>query len=525
MQFFLESKSLVKFLSFYLLIIFFLSSCHKDELFETDGTSKHLSSLEKDEQLLKFANTLSKAVYESKELRKFLKEESLKQFDQNYDVLYYLVKDKEIGGHTFRDILISHSSQEDIAEIEKSVPLLNIYVSKISFFNVLPENLDIEDNEIPIVVSTKTDNAFFLDGEEALRLPKGEIPDFHVFVVNENNRVIIPEKGSKRIIFKSPNFDGTRSIDRSNALRVDANYSVAGQKAIDAFKYFYKDDGSINQKGFQRDYIYYGITPDNRNGSLNTSITEYISFIEVNPTAYFTLSDQDDPNLKNNDPVIKTNSTSIEKRQLTHNEIMDRFWTKGAYNFKFEVVTSTSDRPATVTVPIRPDDIWDFNLDVSRRHSTWFRRTKYTYTINPDAFTAKKHFLDPVTIGKWDISKEALWKDVLIYEEDEGTETEVKETIKFADALKINFEGSQKISIGLKNIGSASAEGSASVTSSNTTEYEKTVTWKYKQSSNVIGKVRIYFYDPLIEGVSPSTNTYTMKTYNAGSLKFGITVK
>ncbi|OOV29533.1 hypothetical protein BXU11_06510 [Flavobacterium sp. LM5] len=59
----------------------------------------------------------------------FLKNEALKQFDKDYNVLYYLVRNSVINGDRFRDILVSFSSEKDIAEIEKNVPLINYFSS------------------------------------------------------------------------------------------------------------------------------------------------------------------------------------------------------------------------------------------------------------------------------------------------------------------------------------------------------------------------------------------------------------
>ena len=56
------------------------------------------------------------------------------------------------------------------------------------------------------------------------------------------------------------------------------------QKAIEAFEAgFNKDDNSENQIGYQRDYLYYGMTPMKKKGQLDQSVSEYLSFIEVNP--------------------------------------------------------------------------------------------------------------------------------------------------------------------------------------------------------------------------------------------------
>ena len=51
----------------------------------------------KQKYLEKFAGILSKAVYERKDVREFLKTESLKQFDKNFNVLYYLISDVKIN--------------------------------------------------------------------------------------------------------------------------------------------------------------------------------------------------------------------------------------------------------------------------------------------------------------------------------------------------------------------------------------------------------------------------------------------
>lgn len=112
------------------------------------------------------------------DVREFLKTEAVKQFDKNYDVLYALVKDKKINGPTFRDILVAYSSEADVQDIEKNVPLLNILVPKIALFDIDPANMDCTDPEIPVAVSKEKTTSLYLNGECAADLEKGEIPDF-----------------------------------------------------------------------------------------------------------------------------------------------------------------------------------------------------------------------------------------------------------------------------------------------------------------------------------------------------------
>lgn len=524
-------------LSFGLIMSLLLSSCTENDFRTNENVKKSLNTSIKEENMIKFAIILSKAVYARKEVREFLKQESLKQFDMNYDVLYYLVKDEMIGNETLRDILISYSSVEELEKIEKGIPLLNIYVSRIEFFEVLPENLDTNDTEIPVIVSKKSENVLFFNGVEELSFEKGEVPNFHVFVVNENNRVILPEnsfalKGRKTMMFKSPAFDGINNGDFKET-RIEASSFEIGQKAIDAFTHFNKDDGSINQKAFQRDFIYYGITPQNRTGNINNSVTEYIKYLEINPNAYFNISDDRSPDIFNGDPYI-TNFLIERKSKTgyTDAELVDRIWSRGSYNFRFEIISSTVRENSTETslippnvvyAPLRPEEIWNFNIDHSYRHSTWFRSAKHTYRIDPAKFTAKKFvFLNPINFGKWDISNESMVRYVKIFEEDEGEERTYVESHSMSFAHKTNFSGSQKISVGLKDVISAEQGVAGGVESSTTETFQRNITTKRNLGSDNLGQIKIYFYDPIVLDLSNSPSSVGIHSYNTGIVNMGI---
>lgn len=118
-----------------------------------------------------------------------MKEEAIKKFDKNYNVLYYLVKDRKIKEKTFRELLVETSSEEQISQIENNVHLLNILIPEIALFNIKAENLEIKDNEISVAVKKENGTYLYLNGKMEMIVPKGEIPDFHVLVVRENNRV------------------------------------------------------------------------------------------------------------------------------------------------------------------------------------------------------------------------------------------------------------------------------------------------------------------------------------------------
>ncbi|RXQ91524.1 hypothetical protein EO244_12300 [Ancylomarina salipaludis] len=517
-----------------------LSSCSNDDYFDENvnvlkksNTPKNvLSAKDKEENLVTFAKILSKATYERKDVREFLKTESLKQFDKNYDVLYFLIKDEIINGRSFKDILISYSSEEIMEEIETNIPLLNILIPEIMFFNINSENLNTEDKEIPVVVSQESETTLFLNGKKELSLQKGDVPDFHVFVVNENSRVVAPvaETGNvksganKSITFKSPNFDGSLQ-NQSRIKSVDSHITIVGGKALEAYNYFNKDDGSIYQKAFQRDYVYYGITPLNQTGSLNRSVSEYLSFIEINPKTYFRVANQTSTGTNSDDPVIKDYTTSQEKRTLSSEELLDRMWTKGAYEFRFEVITSKNQHPQIIYVPFKPNEIWNFNITHTYEHSTFFRHSKNTYKIDPNNFTSKPVYLgaDEISLGSWHLSEESLYRYINIVEEDESVNITSTKTYEFSHVLTCKFNGDYKLEVG---VGKAKvSEGiSAEVTSTNTTKESKTVVTVRKEGSDALGSIKIYYYNPIVD----QRFTYqacSMPIYNTGYVKFGLTVK
>jgi len=512
------------------------TSCNRDVINEPIVEQSLRIPSAKEVSMEKFANLLSKATYERQDVREFLKKEAVVQFDKNYDIFYPLVKDKNVSGETFRDILVSYSSNKEIEEIERNVPFLNILIPKIAFFDVNPEDLDVQDNEIPVAISKEFVTALYLNGKKDFEVAKGQIPDFHTFVINENTRVapiedIEPQaglQGSTRGIngssyaFKSPNYDGSRK----NIHTFSAWTGNVGQRAKDAYNYFYKDDGSINQKAFQRDYIYYGITPQNQKGSLNRSVSEYISFIEVNPRVYYQISDQRDTGNINDDPYLRMTYTDEEKRELGYWEMVHRMWSYGSYNFEFQITTSVSNEPIKINIPLDPHKIWYFNHHHERRHGSFWRRSKNFYWMNPIYFTAKRVWLEDqdISFGKWDLSEESLYRFVDIYEiDDVGIKKTVTTSYESVRVKSTQFDGDVKTTIGLTKNVKADIGGSVSISGSNTVRETKTVTIEKNEASDHLGRVKIYFYDPIIEG--KSGDQYKIHYYNTGSVKFGISVK
>lgn len=575
----------------FLLSCLLTTSCNQDSIILSDLDSSSnifsksaLSESEKEQELTKFAKILSKSISQSEALRIFLKNEALRMFDKNYDILYYPLKDKKVSGNlSFRDILIKNSSEKEISKIENNLPLLNILIPRITFLNVLPENLDTKDPEIPVAIENNNKGTdLYIKGQKSDTFADNEFPGFNVIVVNLNNRVIASRNASTRssegntwsYSFKSENYNGSsRTRSLSSSFNHSEIPSYLYKKAGIAFEAgFNKDDHSKNQIAFQRDYIYYGMTPTKTTGELNRSVTEYLSYMIVDPKLYFKISDEKEGHI-NDDPFINEPNIEIKKRPLSREEVLKRMWTQGSYNFIFEVSSSKSKESTKMPVPIFPEEIWDFYIKAEFKSGGLFHRDKFRYTIEPKKFIAKTYYFDPatVTFGKWNIAEESLIRYISIYEEDSGDDVTETSTESFTHVHSSNFKGDVKIGLGLGKIGGKAATGDAGfsteTSSSNTTTTTNTITIKRHQGDDMLGyKVPIYFYDPIVVSTNdngdyhskfggarrpsadghfsyglrnierpshfgdgtrmiPIHSKYIVHEYNTGSIRFGIDVR
>lgn len=515
---------------FYLLLFISLSSCKKD--YNETNSSEDLLGNEKittkEESMLRFTEILSKLVYDNKNVRTFLKEESLKKFDKNYNVLFHLVKNKNIEEKTFREMLVSISSESEISEIENNVPLLNILVPELAIFKISAENLNTDDNEIPVAINKNDVTYLYLNGKMEMIVPNGEVPDFHVFVIRENDRVdpnsirkisfASISQPKNDIIFLSPEYDNisnndNRKIFASSNTFVDNN--GIHPIVLESFKYFYSDSDISKLKAYQRDYIYYGIKSKDDKGYLNQNAKDYLNYFEVNPKAYFSFTL--DADSKGN-PRIQENVVTQRRTGLSTDELINRMWTKGAFEFRFNIVNGDNVLPSTVKIPLLPSELWDFNIDHSRKNGTFFRRSKNTYKIDPNKFTSKIIYLDrKIPFDKWDIKDNTIIKYVSVFEENRGVEKAVDDSYTFETTVEGKFTASgSKIGLGA----SATLDLGGEITKTNKKTVTKSIKKTYKVGDEVLANnYKIYFYDPVVVSKGNKVGLYV---YDTGIIKFSV---
>lgn len=264
-----------------LVIVLLFYSCKEEDspVTETDVSSNSSHYPDLDGTLkTEFAKSLSQALVENVELRMFLKAEALKMMDADYDIPYMLVKDEIVSnGKTFEDILLGYfENRNELLKITEAIPLITIFIPTLPE-NSFSANKWKAETEIPYLAIRldRTNDVPIIspEGEEYL-LEAELVPSYPILVIKENERIItnrqvgFADTNSSKILktvngisfkFVDDIFDQNLQTLNSGSSSFRRTSSL-DNKITDAYEIYKTEDG------WQRDYVYYGITSASPNG-------------------------------------------------------------------------------------------------------------------------------------------------------------------------------------------------------------------------------------------------------------------
>ena len=456
--------------NFVLVFLVYLSvaSCN-ESLNDIDKNVVSATFLEQSESNLilkqKFSSALVKVLGQNEEVRSLIKEEALKQIDFDYDVLYCLIKDKQLkNGVTLEDYLEKYLTSDELKCIHKQLPTLTLFVPTLpeNSFSVHSWNTIDELPAVAVKVSDNNDVKIYYGNGETEVFPADIIPGFPVVVVKENERIvrngeILSKTVSENIeetnlIFVDEIFNNLHGKDlvntKTRANRPDRpvplpkvdnpeDYLPANmKKTYEAYK-IYK-----NTTGWQRDYIYYGITPTTDKGPFDYNMKEFLVGFELMGDAlgfYRKIADQDgDP--KSSIPiggVLPANSSIIT-------------WTEGEYEFKVTTYVGSKSTIGTEYKSffrLKPDQL--FRAEVERVIS---RPGMPGYTVYKLVGLKSKRVDLDLPLFEWDLENYGATIKIAI-EEVDGQETEVNSissSIEFATNFGFDASFGEKVKFGVK---------------------------------------------------------------------------
>lgn len=529
------------------LLLFIIVSCKKETIQNKATSSPEIIATNKENARITFSKALAKALEKEPLLREFIKEEAIKQFDNDNDVLFLMIKDQKLNdGETSYEKLLKYStSKTELDNALSNLPTMTIMVPEVPNFSVFSWKAE---SEIPIVAVDPANKRSAVKAYNSLgkilEIPFGSVPGVPVVVVKENERVnakvngidkspessILLKESSLDNINKNSNntFYNKSGIELSfsnkafNGITSDSS-STSGLKAMRTVIItpnqtptpFYQPldpivvDAFNNGLQWQRDYIYYGINPATgvSRGALNLGIKEYITSIKLINDRYETIGDDA------GDPIPTKNGYSTPRGQIPAGVVL---WTDGYYDIRISVLINSSNGAGQVlnkVISAKGSDLFQLNYERDGGSSS-----NWHYT----GVTAKEFFVNEPLV-QWDLKQYgSAWK-FTVSEYDLSTETTVvkSNTSTFATNFSFNASTGKDEKVGVMFGGSTTSTNSG------------TYTYKSTATSDDLGEGILEFGDPIIikketittvdsRGVPVNTDQYKTWDVSTGSVLLSI---
>lgn len=514
-------------------------------------TKDHVDLMDYDEAQQQFAQILSSAVASNTELREYIKQQALQQFDNDYDVFYPFVKNEKVSGdETFRDLLLKHCTQEQLLSIEATLPKLNILVPDFSWvdescFSV--NNWDTESELVTVGYDDRRDNhPIYYSGELVAELDAASFPSFPVLIVKENERMsasMATKSGEFQYSFVSPVFDGSRreaktrgglwgskdetleNNESPNGELWSAGYnlvpynelSLISPRSIAAYNEF----GTGWNNACQRDYIYYDMSRTNSdNGVLRIHERELLYRFSLTPSALLAVADAE-----GEDPTGLNDKMELRNKDLPGcAEAVRRMWANGRYDIRIDYYQLTSDGNLGITgtfvFDIAPEDLIYAEKCYRNYHWNVLGQSWNTYTIDASCIKPKLYYPSSKSnslfvVTRWNLAAASNNMVLRISEFDkENTKTE---TTTASFKLSTNFSFNSEIGAGIDGI--KLSYGLKSAINPEIT-ITKTLTVVSKEEPDNLGEIILDYADNVV--LKAENGGYVIKEYDNGRFRCSV---
>ena len=384
-----------------------------------------------DVNMERFAEILSKAVAQSRDLRVFFKNEAQEKIDNDYNVFYPISKRKAVGGETMEQMLAKYADESELAEIQATLPLLNVHLPELAGSTVA--DLDPDDEELPVLYN----NVMYYDGEAIDTLAADEVPGFNILVVTESTSIRKRSGLSKSAsdlalddeyeyvdVAFNPKQTGIHTLSKFQEYDVD-NYLDYGTQIearyidpalIDAFN---RCKGNLMGT---RCFMYYNITDLNQTPTrFNNYVCDYVHRFMINEQRFGDVELTTAGGDKKASPFFR-GSVENEISHLTREEALNGLLTGQCVEVIFDIYNVSSTNPSLCdekTISVRINRLFNLKVEEEKTHKTWFRHTKYTYRINKNGIKSKWYYPhihgQKLQLDGWDITHNSTKREVVVW--------------------------------------------------------------------------------------------------------------
>ena len=397
-----------------ILIVIFMVSCNNELLIDRDINVESMIKNDNSFVLKEvFAKSLVKALDGNREVGAVIKKEALKKIDYDYDALFLRLKGYKLSnGKTFEEEMLKYLSKDTLDLIIQKYPTLTVFVPRLPEDTFSAELWNTE-NDVPVVAitSNKTNDVFAYDkdGNEFV-IESDLIPGYPILVIKGNERVgkvdqltkaiennIVDLNGENNVMlyFYDDVFNNQNEYAENQINVVSKSYDPEHTTVPEYMKKWYEAYKIFNNNnGWQRDYIYYGLTHEIDRGPFDLAYKEHLVSFQMQGEprgALNKIADQADPY-----PDGKWHEHWYVGSPSTGGRLTHTGWPDGEFEFKVQVSYGTKNPTGSYLVTYfraSPDQL--FNLIPEKT----YREDKTHFTIK--AIQLKKwsflfHFLNGI---------------------------------------------------------------------------------------------------------------------------------
>ena len=356
--------------------MFFFNSCSK-AIPDYSEESKIIAIWNEQDALRDFSIALSKVISTNESARVLLKNEAMRQFDNDYDVLFanasgMVVADGKTFAEMIQEALGETATVEDILSL---VPTLTIYVTDITWLDpdgFRADRWDTSDRRVSVtyIGTGKECEKLYANGSFIGRIEPYTIPGGPVLIVKKNERV--RAKANTRAGVNDNPYEfiadafnpAMNNVDtKGSGLYYTGPYTtgwVPGETAGDhspvvtaSMLNSYNPDIITaynlflgNPNALPNDYIFYGMTGDGTPGHLNNNVRSKIVRFKIAPNSFDALFD--DTVGANKDRKF-SNSFSTDDNGQGYSAapstatIYSKLWSEGSLEINVKVFIASTD--------------------------------------------------------------------------------------------------------------------------------------------------------------------------------------
>jgi hypothetical protein len=306
----------------FVLVFYLFSSCENNTIdnHEVDKLNKSFKCESTVDERILFAEVFASAIDENNHLRIFLKNEFSEKNVYDNTVLYHQIKNKLVDGKiSLRTLLAKFFDDENqLIELENNCPLLALYIPELpeKRFSVEIWNASNQIPKTAVFDEIKNTILFYKKGEYDFSLKAEFIPAFPVILIKDCNM----NEVMSRVIHESKyDFEYRRKYD--NIIRIEPNRNlkvytqpVPDSKVVTAYNIY------SNADGWQRDYVYYDISPSEIRGEFKYTHQETLTSFKLGA-----------PNATDITPIFRRISDSSEDPGYG-----GRTWADGSFTFQIK---------------------------------------------------------------------------------------------------------------------------------------------------------------------------------------------